>query len=250
MTLTAAPVRRLPAWTRLVVVAILCAALGGLAVLLLLRDAGGGAAVTSRVELRTIRQTVPARVSFAFTPTGEVVAPVSGTVTEVKTQVGDVVGRGRELLVVDGRALVAVNAPAPFTRELRSGDSGEDVAALQSALAEEGYYRGPATGLFDDATRVALEAWQRVHKFPVTGVFEPRDVLVGTWPARVAEVRVTAGSRVGAGQAVLSLSERVTTVGTLSLASEADRPRVLHGMRVEWPGGGGMIQREGDRPSR
>jgi multidrug efflux pump subunit AcrA (membrane-fusion protein) len=249
VTLTAAPVRRLLAWPRLLgVLVILCAALGGLAPFLLLRDPGGGGAGTSRVELRTIRQTVPARVSFTFIPAGEVAAPASGTVTEVKTHVGDVAGRGRELLVVDGRALVAVNAPAPFTRELRRGDSGEDVAALQSALAEEGYYRDPETGSFDDATRIAQEAWQRVHNLPVTGDFDPRDVLVGTWPARVAEVLVTAGGRVEAGQAVIVLSESVATVGTLELVNEGDGGRVLHGMRLEWPGGGGMVEREGDGP--
>ncbi len=160
MTLTAAQPRRLPGRRQLLAaVAVAAAVFGALAVFLLLRDPGGGGAGTSRVELRTIRQTVPARVSFTFIPAGEVAAPASGTVTEVKTHVGDVAGRGRELLVVDGRALVAVNAPAPFTRELRRGDSGEDVAALQSALAEEGYYRDPETGSFDDATRIAQEAW-------------------------------------------------------------------------------------------
>ncbi|MGH2607796.1 MAG: peptidoglycan-binding protein [Tepidiformaceae bacterium] len=201
---------------------------------------------TARAELRTIRQSVPALVSFPFEQTGEARCFASGVVTDVETYEGDVVGRGRELLVVDGRPVVAVNAAAPFPRELRARDTGDDVAVLQAALAEEGYYRGVVSGEFDEATFLALKAWQRVHKLPATGVFEPRDVLVGTWPSRVHEVRVRAGDRVEAGQAVLVLSESVVRVGTLELANRSDDGRVLDGMRVEWPGGGGTVERSED----
>jgi N-acetylmuramoyl-L-alanine amidase len=52
--------------------------------------------------------------------------------------------------------------PAPLTDEilLRPGDSGPEVEALQDALAFYGYGI-PATGLFDEATRQVVTAFQR-----------------------------------------------------------------------------------------
>ncbi len=53
---------------------------------------------------------------------------------------------------------------------LRKGDRGNAVRKLQERLAQEGYYRGDVTGVFDDATAEAVRAYQETHQLDVDGV--------------------------------------------------------------------------------
>ena len=70
----------------------------------------------------------------------------------------------------------------PFSRESgsdsswQSSDTGDDVAALQSFLAEETFLPPPPPGsspasAFDGATREALARWQAAVGVPPTGTF-------------------------------------------------------------------------------
>lgn len=49
----------------------------------------------------------------------------------------------------------------------RAGNQFE--AAVQSALASEGYYRGRIDGLVGEGTRSAIRTYQRRNRLPATG---------------------------------------------------------------------------------
>jgi hypothetical protein len=45
---------------------------------------------------------------------------------------------------------------------------------LQERLSLLGFYRGKATGFFDDATRSAIKRWQKSRGYPASGYFSER----------------------------------------------------------------------------
>jgi lipoprotein-anchoring transpeptidase ErfK/SrfK len=63
------------------------------------------------------------------------------------------------------------------------GDSGNDVMCLQHALTENGYYNGPVTGQFDQATFAAAEAMQTDRDLFVDGIVGRESAIsLGIWP--------------------------------------------------------------------
>lgn len=74
------------------------------------------------------------------------------------------------LLMALSLALPALGAP--FTQELRPGDSGEEVLAMQMRLKELGYFTGQPDGNFDKATRAALILFQQDNNLLATGTLD------------------------------------------------------------------------------
>ncbi|MBT9177548.1 MAG: Spore cortex-lytic enzyme [Firmicutes bacterium] len=65
-------------------------------------------------------------------------------------------------------------AEQPGSRNLRQGDSGADVTEVQRRLQRWGYYEGPISGTFGPRTLAAVQAFQRRHGLPVTGIISSR----------------------------------------------------------------------------
>ena len=59
---------------------------------------------------------------------------------------------------------------ANITRDLTLNDEGDDVSALQTALTDLCYYSGDVTGRYGEATKTAVEDFQRDLALAVTGV--------------------------------------------------------------------------------
>ena len=57
-------------------------------------------------------------------------------------------------------------------RPLQLGDTGMDVKALQTRLAQLGYYQGQISGIFMDGTDTALRAFQADYGLEATGVMD------------------------------------------------------------------------------
>jgi peptidoglycan hydrolase-like protein with peptidoglycan-binding domain len=55
-------------------------------------------------------------------------------------------------------------------RELKHGDSGDDVSLLQTRLKDLGYYQGPVSGNFLEVTRKAINAVQEAYGLEATGI--------------------------------------------------------------------------------
>ncbi len=81
------------------------------------------------------------------------------------------------LLMVFSAALAAgltarADEPAVFTRELKEGDTGDDVAALQRRLQELGYFYGSVDGVFGTDTTTALTAFQGENGLLASGILD------------------------------------------------------------------------------
>jgi peptidoglycan hydrolase-like protein with peptidoglycan-binding domain len=63
------------------------------------------------------------------------------------------------------------------------GDDGDSVACVQKALTAAGFYGGPISATFDDATDVAARAFQQSEDLVVDGVIGGRSATtLGIWP--------------------------------------------------------------------
>ena len=67
---------------------------------------------------------------------------------------------------------IAVAGTSGFTRELREGDKGEDVLALQERLQLLGYFAGIADGSFGPDTTAALVAFQQQNELLASGILD------------------------------------------------------------------------------
>jgi len=178
---------------------------------------------------------VVARGVVGYGATHPVVAAEAGRVTSIGMGVGDEVADGSELVRINGRPAVAVSGGGPFWRPLSEGSEGPDVSGLQEILAAAGFDL-PRTGVFDPPTRDALRQWQADRGFPdPDGELHLNDILVGSWPQRVAEVTVSVGEFVQPGATVIQVSSLVPVV-TVELVP-SDRARVAPGdmARVDSP---------------
>ncbi|MBT9134727.1 MAG: Spore cortex-lytic enzyme [Firmicutes bacterium] len=77
------------------------------------------------------------------------------------------------VLLIVLRPLIS-HAQQPGSRNLRQGDSGADVTEVQRRLQRWGYYEGPISGTFGPKTLAAVQAFQRRHGLPVTGIIASR----------------------------------------------------------------------------
>ena len=80
-------------------------------------------------------------------------------------------------------------APFTFTRTLRYGDSGELVSALQTRLAELGFYEARVSGGFYQITRNAVRAFQQHNGLTVDGVAgqQTQELLFSAGAASVSD---------------------------------------------------------------
>ena len=86
-------------------------------------------------------------------------------------------------------------AQTPGSRNLRQGDSGADVTEVQRLLHRWGYYQGPISGTFGPLTLAAVQAFQRRHGLPVTGIIASRTFAalgIAMRPAAAAPNRAAA----------------------------------------------------------
>lgn len=85
--------------------------------------------------------------------------------------------------------LPAIMGLADFTRELKAGDQGDDVKAMQQRLQSLGYYTGEVNGVFTPETENALMAFQYNNGLLGSGILDQRtyDVLYGREAQKLSE---------------------------------------------------------------
>ncbi|MDR6636716.1 peptidoglycan-binding domain-containing protein [Paenarthrobacter nitroguajacolicus] len=125
--------------------------------------------VSATIERRAVAQQVTVAGKVVAGKTSPVTASLSDGIdrlvlTSTPKAVGDSVAPGELLAVVSGRPLLVMPANVPMYRDLVAGDSGPDVRALQESLAGFGF-AVKATGIFDQQTQDALEAWYKAAGF-------------------------------------------------------------------------------------
>jgi peptidoglycan hydrolase-like protein with peptidoglycan-binding domain len=123
----------------------------------------------------------------------------------------------------------SLQAPAPWLisqsnpTTLRSGDSGDAVAALQSRLQQLGYYSGAIDGIFGDGTEAAVREFQAARGLEVDGIAgaATREALARGSGSAASPVPAESTATVDdgllqqgdEGDAVASLQQRLVTLG-------------------------------------
>ena len=171
--------------------------------------------LTATVQRRVLTSTVVTRGSVVARTTLEVTPVVAGVGAQVVTAVGvrsgDEIRAGQVLVAVSGRPLIALPGAIPAYRDLKPGDRGDDVRALQGALAGLGHPTGPdPAGVFGPGTNAAVRALYAKLGYDPPGAGGPADraaatmlplaefVFVPTFPARVTAFTARVGDPVRA----------------------------------------------------
>ena len=93
-------------------------------------------------------------------------------------------------------ALLRANGAYPFV-ELAQGNTGYEVTALQTRLAELGYYRKEIVDYFGNGTYNAMAAFEKDYGLPVNGVASVADQQVLFADTAVTAVRQTTTTTTG-----------------------------------------------------
>lgn len=82
----------------------------------------------------------PVRLALSWSPESGLLWPTAtGTVTAVHVAPGDTISNGTVVAAIDRVGVIALATPTPPHRDLKPGDSGEDVVQLANALVEFGF---------------------------------------------------------------------------------------------------------------
>ena len=154
---------------------------------------------------------------------------------------------GHGVMRVGERSVVALATATPLYRNLRTGDRGRDVLALNNELNRLGYDSAPESDVFSWATS---DGWRQLMvdngnesdgslSLADTLWIPQESVSVGSWTA-VQGAQVTAGSTVGV---VPGMMTRLSVKG--GQASDRDRVLTVAGMSATLPAGSTEITDSG-----
>lgn len=124
---------------------------------------------------------------------------VGGTLTHLPDP-GSQIGQGGELYRVDNTPVFLLHGALPAWRAFAQGmEDGPDVAQLEQALKQLGYFTGEPDEKFTWATAQAIRAWQKATGQEQTGQLDLGRVLFAPTDLRVGEMKATIGAMVGTG---------------------------------------------------
>ncbi len=155
---------------------------------------------------------------------GEVIfVPGSIDVLEVTAAVGEQLS--------PGRAVVTVTDGAPM--------SGTDVLQLETALSDLGYGESGLVidGVFDEATKQAVLAWQTASGIDDDGVINLGEIIFQPGPVRIGDQLAAPGSTVNPGSPVLAISSADKVVTFHLPAGDQDIIAIGDAIVIELPDG-------------
>jgi hypothetical protein len=138
----------------------------------------GEVAVFSRVQSRTLQDTVTLTGTLSRKSIRNVDAANQGIVTSMTSAGGDTTQAGQTMFALGGRNAVAEPGTLPFFRALVPGDSGPDVLELEQILAAAGDYPGTVDDAFTEQTQFALAQWQAQQGYPNSTPAVPESATV------------------------------------------------------------------------
>lgn len=180
-------------------------------------------------------RTIPGVLDYAASH--ELAAELSGTLTGAPA-VGDEVGRGDFLYLLDNQGVYLFLGPLPAWRSFESGMSdGPDVQQLEENLRDLGFFEFVPDEAFDWDTKVAIMNWQEATGQEETGKIELGRVMFSQTAVRIAEVLLTAGSRIEPGTAVVRLSSLAQDVTADVKLADQQLAEIGKKVTVKLPGG-------------
>lgn len=160
-----------------------------------------------------------------------------GTYTALPAE-GDRIDCGDVLYRVNDRPVVLLCGSVPAYRDLRIGDTGEDVRQLNRNLHRLGYDAGP--GLGDDdytgQTASALRKLQRHEKVDVTGSLDLEDAVFLPRPVRIATVTAKLGAAAQPGSQIAQATSDTLDVQANLDASQQGEVKRGDRARITLPG--------------
>lgn len=199
----------------------------------------------------TLAQYPLERVSFVDTqPTtvtlhpGEaraVTTPRAGVVTKATCKPGADLATGSILVQINQRPVIVISTAAPLFRDLRGGERGADVTALQAELRALGY-AAPSSKVYDAATKRAVYAFLSARGISQTpaerGILSMRDIAwVSPGDLTIERCLAVQGDRLGAGDSVLHLIGSPGQVEyTETGAADGARQLVIGSTRIDVTG--------------
>lgn len=177
----------------------------------------------------------------------------SVVVTNMHAKLGGRVWPGHVIAEIDGRPIILLRGTLPAYRDLREGDSGPDVAELQTALIHLGYADFDSPGFFGPGTAFGLGLLYehlgyspptyrpRVRKHvkppPPTPYLPMNEIsYIPAASALVISAPAATGSEVAAGQVVLRLAVgRPYVTGMLSVQQLSEVKTGIPA-RIAWSG--------------
>jgi len=138
----------------------------------------GPVIIFSKVETRSLQDTVALNGTLARKQIRNVTAATQGLVSAVDSTDGSTTNAGDAMFALNGRDAVAEQGTVPFFRSLVLGDQGDDVLQLKQILAAAGDYPGPINDLYTEQTQFALAQWQAQHHYPNSTPATPQSVTV------------------------------------------------------------------------
>lgn len=211
--------------------------------------------ITAPVSVQTLAPSIVMR-GIVYPANEYEVTPVAANpsvaalyVSKLSVATGAVVRDGELLGEVSGGPMFVLEGAVPAYRDLVPGDTGTDVAELQSALKKLGYSDGDTSGTYGSGTESAVTAFYRHLGYPAPTTtptsgasgasgasatpvpYVPRGeaVFLPSFPATVLSVNASVGQEVSG--AMLDLS-----TGRLSLTAELptqESNQVKVGMKVQ-----------------
>ncbi|MEU5943388.1 peptidoglycan-binding protein [Micromonospora sp. NPDC047548] len=171
----------------------------------------------------------------------QVVNNASGTVTRLPN-VGDVVGQGKALYLVDGKPVILLQGGVPAYRDLDWGTEGADVRQLNAALVALRYATkdkiDPDSDYFGRQTYNALKKLQDEVGLDETGRLPVgQAVFVPAKEIRVTKVTAVRGGSAAPGAAVLRASSTQRQVAVLLNASQQSDVKVGDKVTISLPSG-------------
>ncbi|NBE84769.1 peptidoglycan-binding protein [Micromonospora rubida] len=235
--------------TTVVVVALVAVATG---IVIVVTDPFGGRTKNTSTEstastglAQVTKGTLSARTqengTLGYGGDYQVVNKASGTVTRLPN-VGDVVGQGKALYLVDGKPVILLQGGVPAYRDLDWGTEGADVRQLNATLVALGYATkdeiAPGSDYFGRQTYNALKELQDDVGLGETGRLPlGQAVFVPAKEIRITKVTAVRGGSAAPGAAVLQASSTQRQVAVLLNASQQSDVKVGDKVTISLPTG-------------
>jgi len=182
--------------------------------------------VFSRVQRRTLQNTVALSGTLARKQIRNVTASTQGLVSGVRSTNGSTALAGATLFAINGRPSIAEDGTVAFFRSLVPGDQGDDVTQLKEILTAAGDYPGPMNNQFTQQTQFALAQWQAQHHYPNSTPANPEAVTVALQEGTGYKLgnETSAGLTIGPPPAQTTADRTGTTSAVLTSAVSPEIP--------------------------
>jgi peptidoglycan hydrolase-like protein with peptidoglycan-binding domain/biotin carboxyl carrier protein len=161
--------------------------------------------ITAPIEQKVLQKKLITRANVASSGTQNIASLLAvspAIVTDVFVSNGDEINSGSFIAEISGRPIIVFQGNTPAYRSINPNDSGKDVAALQNALANLGYYNSQS-GVYDDSTQQAISGFYASKGYTLPSIKGKAYIPIGeiafvsSLPANVQKLSLTKGNALG-----------------------------------------------------